>query len=154
MRYKKPESVLVVIYTAATDILLMQRCDVPTFWQSVTGSLRDAETPLEAARREVWEETGLVGHVYDCQFQNRFEIKPPWRARYAPGVTHNTEHVFTLALPKRQEIRLNPNEHSRYCWLPRAEALEKVTSYTNRDAILMYVPPSTNPPQIFLNIFL
>jgi len=40
-----------VIYTAAAEVLLMQRCDVPTFWQSVTGSLRENETPLEAAKR-------------------------------------------------------------------------------------------------------
>ena len=29
----------------------------------------------------------------------RFPILPRWRARYAPGVTHNTEHVFSLCVP-------------------------------------------------------
>ena len=142
MSYKRPESVLVVIYTVAAEVLLMQRCDVPSFWQSVTGSLRDGETPLEAAEREVWEETGLIAHdLRNCQYQNCFEIKPPWRARYAPQVTHNTEHVFALRLPSRLPIQLNPREHSHYEWLTRAEALERVTSYTNRDAILREVPP-------------
>ncbi|HDN27796.1 MAG TPA: dihydroneopterin triphosphate diphosphatase [Thioploca sp.] len=138
MHYKRPESVLVVIYTAADEVLLMQRCDVPTFWQSVTGSLRENETPIDAARREMWEETRLVAdeRLHDCQSTNRFEIKPPWRARYAPEVTHNTEYVFTFCLPARQPIQLNPTEHSNYCWLPRTEAVEKVSSYTNRDAIL------------------
>jgi dATP pyrophosphohydrolase len=143
MHYKRPESILVVIYTKAAEILLMQRSDVPTFWQSVTGSLHEGETAIEAAKREVWEETGLIADqaMQDCYHQNRFEIKSPWRARYAPDVTHNTEHVFTLALPKPQAIQLNPNEHTCYDWLPRLEALEKVTSYTNRDAILKYVQP-------------
>jgi dATP pyrophosphohydrolase len=138
MRYKRPESILVVIYTTAKEVLLMQRRDVPTFWQSVTGSLRENETPKEAARRELWEETGLVAdeRLQDCQYQNSFEIKPPWRARYAPEVTHNTEYVFSLCLPSRQPIQLNPSEHSRYYWLPHDEAVEKVTSYTNRDAII------------------
>ncbi len=138
MPYKRPVSVLVVIYTAAAEVLLMQRCDVATFWQSVTGSLRDNETPLEAAKREVWEETGLVGDLHDCQYQNRFKIVPPWRARYAPDVTHNTEHVFSMALPTRLPIKLNPREHSHYCWLPRVEAAKMATSYTNRDAILKF----------------
>ena len=145
MHYKRPESVLVVIYTAVAEVLLMQRCDVPSFWQSVTGSLHENELPLDAAKREVWEETGLVitnEHLYNCQHQNRFEIKYPWKARYAPDVTYNTEHVFTLALPTHQPIKLNPTEHSNYCWLPHAKALKRATSYTNRDAILKYVPKS------------
>jgi dATP pyrophosphohydrolase len=142
MRYKRPESVLVVIYTKTAEVLLLRRCDVPTFWQSVTGSLREEETPLEAAKREVWEETGLIAdeQLRDCHYQNRFTIQPPWRRRYAPEVTHNIEHVFTLLLPASQPIQLNLNEHSTYCWLPYAQALELATSYTNRDAILKYVP--------------
>lgn len=141
--YKRPESVLVVIYTIDAQVLLLQRGDIPTFWQSVTGSLRKDETPLAAAKREVWEETGLMtdSHLQDRQQQNRFEIKPPWKIRYAPEVTHNIEYVFTLVLPRCQPIQLNPHEHSAYCWLSRTAALEKVTSYTNRAAILQYVLP-------------
>jgi dATP pyrophosphohydrolase len=141
MLYKRPESVLVVIYTATAEVLLMQRCDVPTFWQSVTGSLREQETPFAAAKREVKEETGLDAdeQLQDCYEQNLFVIKPPWKARYAPEVTHNIEHVFQLKLPTRQIIQLNPQEHQQYYWLSKEQALQTVTSYTNRDAILKYV---------------
>ncbi|OQW93003.1 MAG: dihydroneopterin triphosphate diphosphatase [Beggiatoa sp. IS2] len=141
MHYKRPESVLVVIYTAAAEILLLQRCDVPNFWQSVTGSLQETELPRAAAIREVWEETGLIAaeNLQDCQQENRFVIQPPWRARYAPEVTHNIEYVFTLLLPSRQLIQLSPQEHSVYQWLPCTQALTKVTSYTNRQAITEWV---------------
>lgn len=142
MLYKRPESVLVVIYTTALDVLLMQRRDVPDFWQSVTGSLKVAETPYSAALREVWEETGLINQqIHDCQQVEQFAIQPPWRARYAPSVTHNTEHVFILRLLTREPIRLNPQEHIAFQWLSYKLAVEKVSSYTNKNAILKWVAP-------------
>lgn len=140
MGYKRPESVLVVIYTQATEILLLQRSDVPNFWQSVTGSLQLDETPFMTARREVWEETGIIAEaLHDCQYSNHFPILPPWRARYAPEVTHNTEYVFSLQLPHSQTIQLSPSEHCDYRWLTWQSALALASSYTNREAILKCV---------------
>ena len=143
MLYKRPESVLVVIYTKKQEVLLLQRCDVPDFWQSVTGSLEATETALQAAKREVYEETGLVvgDQIHDCQHTERFIIQAPWRARYAPSVTHNTEYTFILPLPTRQPIHLNPQEHISYQWLPYQVALESVSSCTNKQAILKWVAP-------------
>ena len=139
LRYKRPESVLVVVYTAADEVLVLLRRQPPDFWQSVTGSLRWDETdPLDAARRELREETGLgdAVEVVDCGATNRFPILPPWRHRYAPAVAENVEHVFRVCLPERWPITLNPAEHGEYQWLPRATAAAKVASWTNRDAIL------------------
>lgn len=140
MNYKRPESVLVVIYTVTGSVLLLQRRDVPSFWQSVTGSLEAGETPRQAAVREVQEETGLVlARIDDCQQQNQFLIQPPWRARYAPTVTHNVEHLFIAALDEAVPVRLNPAEHIAACWLDKAEALRRVSSVTNRAAIEEWV---------------
>jgi dATP pyrophosphohydrolase len=58
--YKIPESVLVVIFSADLQVLLLERADKPGFWQSVTGSKDAIDEPLrETAIREVFEETGL-----------------------------------------------------------------------------------------------
>ncbi len=136
--WKRPESVLVVVYTAADEVLVMRRCQPPDFWQSVTGSLEWTETdPLDAAQRELQEETGLSGiEIIACDVINRFPILPAWRHRYPPEVVENVERVFRVWLPDRQPIRLNPGEHDQYEWLPRVLAAVQVSSWTNRDAIL------------------
>jgi dATP pyrophosphohydrolase len=139
MTHKIPVSTLVVIYTPALDVLLLERADRPGFWQSVTGSQDPGETLAETAAREVLEETGIRAadhRLEDWNLQNVFEIYPVWRARYAPGVTHNTEHVFGLRVPGRVPVRLEPREHLAAEWLPWREAAARVFSWSNRKAIL------------------
>lgn len=154
--YKIPESVLVVIHTAALDVLLLERADQPGFWQSVTGSKDAPDEPLAlTAAREVWEETGIriggrqplpqppaaaaeipADNLRDWQLSNVYEIYPVWRQRYAPGVTRNTEHVFGLLVTPQIPVRLAAREHLRYCWLPYRAAADKCFSPSNAEAIL------------------
>jgi dATP pyrophosphohydrolase len=145
MPYKKPVSVLVVIHSPNFEILILERAAHPGYWQSVTGSQEDDEALIATAVREVGEETGIVvtaDRLVDWQQTNTYEIFPEWRHRYAPGVTQNTEHVFSLKVPRETPIRIAPGEHLGHCWLPLAEAAEKVFSWSNRDAILAL--PGTN----------
>ena len=138
MTYKIPISVLVVIHAPDLQVLLLERADRPGFWQSVTGSQDAGETLPQTARREVCEETGLDAGRYelvDWHKQNRYEIYRHWRSRYAPGVTHNTEHVFSLQVPHALPVTLAAQEHLQYAWLPWREAAEKVFSWSNADAI-------------------
>ncbi len=136
--YKRPESVLVVVYTLAGEVLMLRRTLPRGFWQSVTGSLEWGESPRHAAARELYEETGLrAGNaLVDCAQSSRFPIVRAWRARYAPYVHFNLEHRFQLQLPSRRLIRLNPDEHREYRWLPQPRAARLATSWTNRGAIL------------------
>lgn len=136
---KQPVSVLVVIYTADLDVLLLERADHPNYWQSVTGSREGDEALRDTAIREVREETGLDANQYEFthwQLQNTYEIYAHWRYRYADGVTQNIEHVFGLQLPGRVAITLAPREHLNFQWLPWQQAAEKVFSPSNRAAIL------------------
>lgn len=126
-----------VIHTPALHVLLIERADKPGYWQSVTGS---RDTPDEAlavtARREVLEETGICGGTLsDWGLSTVYEIYPVWRHRYAAGVTHNTEHVFGLAVAAGTPVVLNPREHLRYRWLPWDEAAAVCFSPSNADAI-------------------
>ncbi len=142
---KIPLSVLVVIHTPALEVLLIERADRPGYWQSVTGSKDHVDEPWEdTCVREVAEETGIrVGTpevprsaLRDWQLENVYEIYPVWRHRYAPGVTHNTEHVFGLTVPAGTLVVLNPREHLRFEWLPWREAADRCFSPSNAEAVL------------------
>ena len=139
MPYKIPVSVLVVVHTPDLQVLLMERAGHPGFWQSVTGAKDTEDESLETtAMRELKEETGINATQYSLvnwHKQNQFEIFERWRARYAPGVTHNTEHVFSLQVPVPLRIQLAPGEHLQYEWLPWQQAAEKCFSWSNVDAI-------------------
>ncbi|OAM26146.1 dihydroneopterin triphosphate diphosphatase [Eikenella longinqua] len=136
--YKRPESVLVVLHDGCGQALLLERVSPPGFWQSVTGSLEAGETPFATALREVAEETGIhlaPEALTDWHTQNEYEIYEHWRHRYAPGVTRNTEHVFSAVIPRRP-VRTAPAEHRAQRWLPLAEAAQLAFSPSNREALL------------------
>ncbi len=151
--YKIPESVLVVIHSAEFEVLLLERADRPGYWQSVTGSKDAEDEPLpDTAVREVREETGIIVErrhppvaepyesvgleaLIDWRRSVRYEIYPQWRHRYAPGVTRNMEHWFSLCVPRDMRVTINPREHLRYEWLALDAAAERCFSPSNREAI-------------------
>ena len=143
--YKIPESVLVVIHDDALRVLMMERAAQPGFWQCVTGSKDEiGEDWAATAVREVAEETGIVvgseavpaDRLSDWGIRNVYEIYPIWRHRYAPGVVHNTEHVFGLRVPEGHPVTLSPREHTQCRWLPWREAADLCFSPSNAEAIL------------------
>ena len=100
-QFRRPESVLIVIHTEGGEFLLLERRRPPGFWQSVTGSMEWGEPADAAARREVIEETGISqGVLVNLQWTQVYEILPAFGKVYAPGVTQNLEHAFSLRLQR------------------------------------------------------
>ena len=137
---KRPVSVLVLIHDPQLNFLLLDRAAHPGYWQSVTGSQEAGESLPQTAAREVAEETGIAclpDQLIDWRLSNCFEIFAEWRDRYPSGVTHNTEHVFSLCVPEATPVGIAPGEHRAWRWLPWRDAAAACFSWTNRDAILM-----------------
>jgi len=137
--YRRPESVLVLVYTRQSEVLLLQRSDQPEFWQSVTGGLEADEAASNAATRELFEETGIRATLdrtlVDHQSSSVFEIRGVWRKRYHPEHTHNREHLFSVQLDSIVKVNLNNREHLNSVWLPAEQAIKRATSATNKKAI-------------------
>lgn len=138
MEYRRPVSVLVLVYTADGSILLLRRSRPFDFWQSITGSLQRDETHEQAALRELEEETGLKGEgkLTFSGTSRAFTIDPRWRDRYTPGVTENVEFEWHYRLPAKTDIAIDNLEHSEYQWFSLDRAIEAVWSWTNREALV------------------
>lgn len=137
-QFKNPISVLIVVYTKDLEILLLERADREGFWQSVTGSQENNETLMQTAVRELLEETGISsseGTLQDWNFSNEFEIFTHWRHRYAPGVTKNREHVFGIEVTRDVAVTISDREHTKYQWVDIDDAIPKVFSWTNAEAL-------------------
>ena len=71
----------------------MPQINLPAFWQGVTGGLEDNETFIEAAIREVHEETGIkISDIKESGFVHTFPIQPECRKLYEEWSTHIEEH--------------------------------------------------------------
>jgi dATP pyrophosphohydrolase len=135
-KFRRPESVLVVIHTEGGEFLLLERRRPPGFWQSVTGSMEWGEHADAAARREVIEETGITqGVLVNLQWTQVYEILPAFGKVYAPGIKQNLEHAFSLRLPQRVPVTMSDAEHVQFRWASYDEALDAASSSTNRAVI-------------------
>ena len=135
--FRRPESVLVVVFSDDGNVLLLKRSQPFEFWQSVTGSLNVGENHRHAAARELHEETGLTneGALSFTGISRQFTIDPRWRNRFAPGTTENVEYEYYYHLDRSVSVTIADDEHSACEWLPIADAIERVWSWTNRMAL-------------------
>lgn len=143
MQLKRPESVLLVIRDEDNQVLIMQRDDDADFWQSVTGTIEKGEIPLHTAYRELAEETGIIlpkadYPIVDCRLMNQYKIRSTWLHRYPQGTLFNNEYVFSVKVPAGLPITLT--EHTDFAWTNKQEAMQRVWSKSNREAIAQFVP--------------
>jgi 8-oxo-dGTP pyrophosphatase MutT (NUDIX family) len=99
-------------------------------WDFPKGNIEDGENEVQAACREIREETGIENVV----FLEGFNKKVAYNYRLHRNVIHK-EVVFFLAKTDSQRVILS-NEHIAYSWTDFDSALAKLTYMTAKDILV------------------
>jgi dihydroneopterin triphosphate diphosphatase len=117
--------------------LLLKRSDYRNpCWQGVTGAPFPQEALVDAAKREVFEETGLtIKKIEQTDYSFSYPI-PGWhRWRFEPETKIIEEYVFSAKLDNISDnIRLS-DEHCDFKWIDFQTAISLLSWETNKEAL-------------------
>lgn len=99
-------------------------------WDFPKGHVEKSETDLQAALREVEEETGIRDVEIHQGFQHAFD----YHYKRDKALCHKTVTYFVGRVASR-DVRLS-HEHQGFVWLPYTEALARIT-YSNAKELLV-----------------
>ncbi|EQC44816.1 NUDIX pyrophosphatase [Bacteriovorax sp. Seq25_V] len=89
-------------------LLLKTNPERGSFWQNVTGSVDDGEDFETAAKRELFEETGIKSNVTLLDYQIEFFDR--WK--------RNVLEKCYFAISNTDKIQISVEEHTDYEWVP------------------------------------
>lgn len=103
-------------------------------WDFPKGHIEKDESKIEAAQRELYEETGIQGCTLIANFEYSFE----YFFRYAgnPQPIKKTVYFF-IGKVRNKEVTLS-HEHRGFIWLPYTKAVKQLT-YSNAQELLSAV---------------
>lgn len=140
---RQPLSVLVypvALVDGDWAYLLLRRSPItklglPAFWQGVTGGLEEGEGLIQAATRELHEETGLTpSRLEQIEYSYSFSLQDEWREFYAPSTREIVEHVFIAFVDEKREPTLS-REHDKWQWCSVEQALKLLNYPGNIEAL-------------------
>jgi len=142
-KLKYRQAVFVVIYKkqeGKTFYLVLKRKKHWTGWEFTKGGIEKNEKPLTAAKREVFEESGLVP-MRVLEFSKKGKYKYPKLLKDRPGYIGQSYQLFAAQVQDnlgRIEPQVDRKEHSKYKWLEYSQA-KKILKYKNQKKCLRIV---------------
>ncbi|MCX5922916.1 MAG: bis(5'-nucleosyl)-tetraphosphatase [Candidatus Dependentiae bacterium] len=129
---KRQLSAGIVVYyenNQSTEYLLLQYG--AGHWDFAKGKLEQGETKIQAALRELQEETGLT----TIDIKKGFESSLTYTFQdFRGNPVEKTVHFFIGQVPTKEKITLS-HEHKDYTWLPFEPALEQLTYQNAKDVL-------------------
>ena len=143
--------VVVFVTRSPAEVLVARRSGPDGYWHPIAGSVEPGEAAVEAARRELLEETGLdtgaggpaptgLSYTYPLAGENAER-----RALYAPGVDEVRVDCFTARAPAGWEPTLD-REHDDHRWCGPCEAAALLRWDDTRRALLRALDPLARRP--------
>ncbi len=136
-KYRK--AVFAVVYATTehgVQFALLKRKKHWKGWEFTKGKIESFETKRHAAKREVYEETGLKAtKVKKLPYKGEYKYNKPLKDR--PGVVGQTFHLFAVEVEKPLDgkIKVDPKEHNYGKWFSFKEAHKKLTWPNQRKAL-------------------
>ena len=121
-----------MILNADGHVLVIERADIAGAWQMPQGGLEEAEEPLDAAYREIAEETGIskkdLELVKACSEPLVYELPPELR-RTKTGRGQVLYWFLFNFLGSPQLIGPSTRESRGTQWMPFTRVIDGVTSF-------------------------
>lgn len=135
---RAPFQILAIPFQIVDDCPLycvFHRADLDQ-WQFIAGGGEDDETPIQAAKREVFEESGvcevrLIGLKSMCYIP--VDIFPERHLYHWPKDTYVVPE-YAFGFEWKGDVKLS-HEHTEYVWLSYAEVKAKLKWDSNRTAL-------------------
>ena len=140
--YREPYQILLYCYHLTDDhqvkwLLLKRTPERGGFWQGVTGAALKDESLVDAARREMLEETGIeLETIIETGIEYNITIRPEWAAKYNfhPELKFITEYVFVARLAHNAAVEIS-QEHTEWGWYGLDHAVSMLKWPKNIDAL-------------------
>jgi lipoyl(octanoyl) transferase len=127
--------VKVLLHDDERVLLLHRKMERGNFWQPVTGSIEEGESPEACARREIVEETGQRAEPEPMNLRQSFMIESQYLAAKYPAPIVADEIAFAARLDSRAAVHLDADEHDQCGWFSFAEAYDKIKWSDDREAL-------------------
>ncbi|MFW9848635.1 MAG: NUDIX pyrophosphatase [Candidatus Thorarchaeota archaeon] len=106
------------------------------FWQGVTGAPEKNEKILEAAKRELLEETGFIPEIiFKVDYSYMIDVSDTKGSVYAPDVEMIPEYVFLARVPEDSIPVIDPSEHTEWKWCTYDDAYGLLKWEENKKAL-------------------